>query len=57
MRSSIKLANPKFAHQCFWKCLKWHDDFSPDELFAPDDPDVYEWALTDPKARLCLLLC
>lgn len=48
-QSSIKLANPKFAHQCFQKCLKWYSDFSPDVLFASDDPDVYEWAPMDPK--------
>ena len=54
-QSSIKLANPKFTHQCFWKCLKWQDDFSPDEHFASDGLNVYEWA-EDPKARLCLLL-
>lgn len=52
-QSSTKFAKPKFAHQCFWKCLKWHNDFSPDVLFVSDDSNVYEWAAVNPKARLC----
>lgn len=36
-------ANPKFAHWCFWKHLMCQDNLSPDEHFALDSLNVYEW--------------